>query len=95
VLNGKRVQHAAWNTLGAELFIVLENDVYWVKASKAMTPEALTRLTFDGRPSAVYNGIPDYLYSSMKFNKIVLHNLVFMNANIVQSNLKNHTYLCK
>ena len=52
------LQYASWSPVGHSLTFVHDNDVYYV-ATPTATP---LRLTTDGEPEVVFNGVPDWVY---------------------------------
>ncbi|XP_058801834.1 venom dipeptidyl peptidase 4-like isoform X2 [Phymastichus coffea] len=58
--DGQLLSTAFWAPQGSALAYVLNNDVYYHQVSGK--EQETRRLTFDGKPQVVYNGMPDWVY---------------------------------
>ncbi|CAK1543333.1 unnamed protein product [Leptosia nina] len=55
------LQHAEWAPVGSSLVFVHDNDIYYKpKVLKTL----VCRITSNGIPGVVFNGVPDYLYET-------------------------------
>jgi hypothetical protein len=52
-------QIVKWIPSGSELILVHNNDIYHKPNPKE---KKIQRLTFNGQPGVIYNGIPDWVY---------------------------------
>lgn len=59
IAEGGNVSLAIWSPIGNDLLYVINNDIYYRKAKDV---KKVTRLTFDGVPGIIYNGVPDWVY---------------------------------
>jgi len=57
------LQYASWSPVGNSVVFVYENDIYHV-SDPAADP---VRLTTDGEPGVVFNGVPDWVYEEEVF----------------------------
>lgn len=60
------LQVAAWGRNATNLVLVINNDLYFIDQLSTVQTDALNlqRLTTDGKPSIMANGISDWVYSS-------------------------------
>lgn len=63
ISNGEEIQVCLWSPTGNSIAFVKNNDVYYINS--ATTVEK--RLTFDGVPGVIYNGVPDWVYEEEVF----------------------------
>lgn len=63
------LRYATWTKLGNSLVYVYENDIYFRQVPTVVTADA--RLTSDGEPEGVFNGIPDWVYEGIVKMKTV------------------------
>ncbi|XP_076446173.1 dipeptidyl peptidase 4-like isoform X3 [Babylonia areolata] len=54
----ERLQYVAWSTAGNAMVVVQDNNVYY---KSSMNADSL-KLTVDGKPGEIYNGVPDWIY---------------------------------
>lgn len=64
LLNSINLQFADWGRSSTNLLLVINNDLYFIDQYNTGHIDNIQRLTFDGIPSSIYNGIMDYTYSS-------------------------------
>jgi dipeptidyl-peptidase-4 len=60
VAGGALLQLVRLAPLGNALAYVLDNDIFYRPSSYGGTEEK--RITFNGNPGVVYNGVPDWVY---------------------------------
>ncbi|PSN56673.1 Venom dipeptidyl peptidase 4 [Blattella germanica] len=61
VANRELLQLVKLAPVGSGLAYVLDNDIYYMTSANAVE----TRITFDGEPGVVYNGVPDWVYEEV------------------------------
>lgn len=63
ISNGDEIQVCLWSPTGNSIAFVKENDVYYIDSANGVE----RRLTFDGVPGVIYNGVPDWVYEEEVF----------------------------
>lgn len=63
ISNGDEIQVCLWSPTGNSIAFVKENDVYYINSADGVE----RRLTFDGVPGVIYNGVPDWVYEEEVF----------------------------
>lgn len=63
ISNGDEIQVCLWSPTGNSIAFVKNNDVYYINAANGIEK----RLTFDGVPGVIYNGVPDWVYEEEVF----------------------------
>lgn len=62
IADQEHISICLWSPVGVTLAYVKDNDVYYRNASGNEI-----RLTFDGEPGVIYNGVPDWVYEEEVF----------------------------
>ncbi|XP_043471588.1 venom dipeptidyl peptidase 4 isoform X2 [Leptopilina heterotoma] len=60
IANGEIVSLAVWSSVENDLFYVMNNDIYYRQIVNNSIN--IRRLTFNGVPGIIYNGVPDWVY---------------------------------
>nr|XP_037874086.1 inactive dipeptidyl peptidase 10 isoform X2 [Bombyx mori] len=55
------LQHAEWSPVGSSLVFVHDNDIYY---KPRVLKTLICRITKDGVPGVIFNGVPDFLYET-------------------------------
>lgn len=63
ISNGDEIQVCLWSPTDNSIAYVKENDVYYINSVTNIE----RRLTFDGVPGVIYNGVPDWVYEEEVF----------------------------
>ncbi|KAH0946793.1 hypothetical protein HN011_002560 [Eciton burchellii] len=65
IANGAAISTATWSPIGNDITYVHDNDIYHVTFKDGQTK--VRRLTENGVPGIIYNGIPDWVYEEEVF----------------------------
>lgn len=65
IANEAFISLAIWSPIGSDLVYVLDNDIYHMTFNHGQN--VVRRLTTNGEPGIVYNGIPDWVYEEEVF----------------------------
>lgn len=74
-----RLQYCAFTGAGSSVAYVLDNDVYY-KSELNADP---LRITDDGVPGIIYNGVPDWVYEGILFIATIDQRLYLDDCNIL------------
>ncbi|XP_028049203.2 venom dipeptidyl peptidase 4 isoform X2 [Monomorium pharaonis] len=66
IANEAFISVALWSPIGSDLVYVLDNDIYHMNFNRDQN--VVRRLTTNGKPKIVYNGIPDWIYEEEVFS---------------------------
>ena len=72
LMNSINLQHVDWGPKSStNLILIINNDLYFIDQLNTGQVDNFNmhRLTDDGKPSIIYNGISDWIYSSKSHTK--------------------------